>query len=163
LLDEKYCSRNIQIDYKGLLLSNVELLNVIRLYTKEMTEVENQLRVLICDDSVLIRKKLRGALEKCRCKDILEAENGNQAVEIVKAENPDLVFMDIVMPDKDGIEALEEIMKINPKVKVVMASSAGTKEHLKKALENGAYDFIQKPISLEATTNIIEKVLKEGF
>lgn len=124
--------------------------------------MENHLRVLICDDSVLIRKKLRGTLEKCKCKEIYEAENGNMAVELAKSKNPDLILMDIVMPEKDGIEALEEIMEMNPNVKVVMASSAGTKDHLKKALEKGAYDFIQKPISLEAITSLIEKILKEG-
>lgn len=121
-----------------------------------------QLRVLICDDSVLIRKKLRSTLEKCKCEEIYEAENGNVAIELAKEKNPDLILMDIVMPDKDGIEALEEIMTHNPNAKVVMASSAGTKDHLKKALEKGAYDFIQKPISLEAITNVIEKILKEG-
>lgn len=121
-----------------------------------------QLRVLICDDSVLIRKKLRSTLEKCKCEEIYEAENGNIAVELAKEKNPDLILMDIVMPEKDGIEALEEIMNQNPNAKVVMASSAGTKEHLKKALEKGAYDFIQKPISLEAITNLVEKILKEG-
>lgn len=123
--------------------------------------MENNLSVLICDDSILIRKKLKGTLEKCKCKEIFEAENGNVAVELVKENHIDLIFMDIVMPDKDGIEALKEIKEINPNAKVVMASSAGTKEHLKKALENGAYDFIQKPISLEAVTYLIEKVLKE--
>lgn len=122
----------------------------------------NQLRVLICDDSVLIRKKLRSTLEKCRCEEIYEAENGNVAVDVAKEKNPDLILMDIVMPDKDGMEALEEIMMDNPNAKVVMASSAGTKEHLKKSLEKGAYDFIQKPISLEAITKLIEKILKEG-
>lgn len=123
--------------------------------------MENNLKVLICDDSKLIRKKLRDTLEKCKCKEIIEAENGDVAVELVKANNPDLIFMDIVMPGKDGIETLTEIMEMNPKVKVVMASSAGTKEHLKKALKNGAYDFIQKPISLEAITKLIERILKE--
>lgn len=126
-----------------------------------MISVENNLKVLICDDSMLIRKKLRSILEKCKCKEIYEAQNGKIAVEMVNEIAPDLVFMDIVMPDKDGIEALEEIMKINPKTKVVMASSAGTQEHLKKALEKGAYDFIQKPVTIEAVTYIVEKVLKE--
>lgn len=124
--------------------------------------MENNLKVLICDDSVLIRKKLRGTLEKCRVSEIFEAENGHVAIEVAKDKNPDLILMDIVMPEKDGIEALEEIMKDNPNAKVVMASSAGTKEHLKLALEKGAYDFIQKPISLEAITNLIEKILKEA-
>lgn len=129
---------------------------------KELVKVENTLKVLICDDSLLIRKKIRGILEKCKCEAIIEAENGNVAVEMVKTHNPDLIFMDIVMPDKDGITALKEIREINPNAKVVMASSAGTNEHLKKALEKGAYDFIQKPVTLGTITNIIEKVLKEG-
>lgn len=120
------------------------------------------LRVLVCDDSLLIRKKFRQTLEKCKCKEIFEAENGVQAVEAVKEHKPDLVFLDIVMPDKDGIEALKEIKEISPNSKVVMASSVGTSKHLKEAIENGAYDFIQKPITLEAVLNIIEKVLQEG-
>ncbi|MGX6445291.1 response regulator [Neobacillus sp. K501] len=124
--------------------------------------MENNLKVLICDDSLLIRKKLRETLEKCDCKEIFEAENGIAAVAVAKESKPDLVFMDIIMPDKDGIEALIEIKEINPNAKVVMASSVGTKEHLKKALENGAYDFIQKPLSPEAITHLIEKVLREG-
>ncbi|MGJ7911619.1 response regulator [Neobacillus sp. LXY-1] len=124
--------------------------------------MENNLKVLVCDDSALIRKKLRGMLEKCKCKEIIEAENGNVAIESVKHNQPDLIFMDIVMPDKDGIEALTEIKEISPTSKVVMASSVGTKEHLKKALENGAYDFIQKPISLDSIVNLLEKIIKEG-
>lgn len=126
-----------------------------------MVNVGNNLRVLICDDSILIRKKLRNVLEKCKCKEIYEAENGALAVEFVEANNPDLVFLDIVMPEKNGIEALKEIKAIHPATKVVMASSAGTNEHLKEALEQGAYDFIQKPISLVAITHLIEKILKE--
>lgn len=123
--------------------------------------MNSSLKVLICDDSVLIRKKLRGMLEKCKCEEILEADNGDAAIDVVKESTPDIVFMDIVMPNKDGIEALKEIMEIHPKAKVIMASSAGTSAHLKDAIKHGAYDFIQKPITLEAVTNVIEKVLKE--
>lgn len=121
----------------------------------------SDLKVLICDDSLLIRKKLRAVLEKCKCEGIFEAENGTIAVELAQEINPDLIFMDIVMPDKDGIESLKEIIHFNPDAKVVMASSVGTSDHLKAALENGAYDFIQKPISLESVALIIEKVMKE--
>ena len=124
--------------------------------------MENNLRVLICDDSLLIRKKLRDVLVICKCAEIYEAENGNIAVELVKVHNPDVIFMDIVMPEKDGIEALKEIKTVNPNAKVVMASSVGTNELLKKALENGAYDFIQKLINLESVMNLFEKVLKEA-
>lgn len=124
--------------------------------------MENTLKVLICDDSILIRKKLRDILEKCKCNEIYEAENGEVAVELAKELNPDLIFMDIVMPVKGGIDALKDIKEYNKDSKVIMASSAGTNSHLKQALESGAYDFIQKPISFETVTNLIEKVLREG-
>ncbi|RUL50769.1 MULTISPECIES: response regulator [Lysinibacillus] len=123
--------------------------------------MKKNLKVLICDDSILIRKKLRSVLEKCKIEEIFEAENGAIAVEQAKELNPDLIFMDIVMPDKDGIEALKEIKTFNTDVKIVMASSAGTSDHLKEALSNGAYDFIQKPVSFESVTLLIEKILKE--
>ena len=123
--------------------------------------MQNNLTVLLCDDSALIRKKLRSILEKCGCKEIFEAENGVEAVEQAKTYTPDVIFLDIVMPDKDGIEALKEIKEFKQDVKVVMASSVGTSNLLKEALENGAYDFIQKPITLEMVVNIIEKILKE--
>ncbi len=122
----------------------------------------NKLKVLVCDDSVLIRKKVIAMLEKCKCEEIYEAKNGNVAVEQVKVHEPDLILMDIVMPEKDGIEALKEIMKIKPEAKVVMVSSVGTSDLLKQSLSSGAYDFIQKPISLNAITDLVEKVLKEG-
>ncbi len=123
--------------------------------------MEVNLKILLADDSILIRKKLRSLLEKCNCKTIFEAENGNKAIELVKLEQPDIVFLDIIMPDKDGLEALKEIKEFNPNIKVIMASSAGTQSHLRKAIELGAYDFIQKPVTLEAVTNIIEKIIKE--
>ena len=123
--------------------------------------MQQDLKVLICDDSALIRKKFRKILEVCQCKHIEEAENGVVAIEKTKALKPDLIFMDIVMPEKDGIEALQEIKRDFPEIKVIMASSAGTQSHLKKALEHGAYDFIQKPVTLEAVTSLIEKIITE--
>lgn len=153
---------NFNVNIEGDTSGSVELLTINIFKSRELTNMENNLRVLICDDSLLIRKKLRDTLAKCKFKEIIEAENGNVAVELVKVHNPDLIFMDIVMPGKDGIEVLKEIKSIHPIAKVVMASSVGTSEHLKRALENGAYDFIQKPIKPEAIFNLIEKVLKEG-
>ncbi|WP_096201548.1 response regulator [Bacillus sp. FJAT-45350] len=120
------------------------------------------LKVLVCDDSMLIRKKMKDALAKAGCENIQEAENGQIAVDKCKEDAPHIVFMDIVMPDKDGIKALTEIKEFNSKIKVIMASSAGTQSHLKKAIHLGAYDFIQKPIAQNSIDSIIDKILKEG-
>lgn len=121
--------------------------------------VNNSLKVLICDDSILMRKKLKDSLSTCGCFDIIEAADGQKAVDMYKENEPDLVFMDIVMPVKDGIQAVEEIKSFNKDAKVVMASS-GTKEHLKKAIKAGAYEFIQKPWEQEQITNIVRNLLK---
>lgn len=155
----------IFINNKGNLDEAIELFiyNIFNILKEwKWIIMENNLSVLICDDSILIRKKLRETLEKCDCTEVYEAENGNVAVEVVKAMNPNLILMDIVMPEKDGIEALKEIKEIQPSAKVVMVSSVGTNDLLKSALKNGAYDFIQKPITIEAVQNLLTKVLKEA-
>jgi two-component system chemotaxis response regulator CheY len=121
---------------------------------------ENSLKVLICDDSILMRKKLKDSLASCGCLDIIEATDGEKAVDMYKENNPNLVFMDIVMPIKDGIKAVEEIREFDKKAKVVMASSSGTKEHLRKAIEAGAFEFIQKPWEQEQIAKIINNLLK---
>lgn len=118
--------------------------------------VLSEIRVLICDDSILVRKKMTDLMTKLGCKEIYTATDGENAVEQYKANLPDITFMDIVMPKKTGVEALKEILAVNPKAKVVVASSVGTQGNLKEAIEAGAYDFLQKPIS-DAD---VEKILK---
>lgn len=117
--------------------------------------IENFLKVLICDDSMLIRKKLKEVLKSCGCNDILEAASGQAAIDIYKKNNPDLVFMDIIMPFKNGIEAVREIIEFDKEAKVVMASSAGTKEHVKEAIKVGAFEFVQKPWEKEQINKIL--------
>ncbi|MFB9328385.1 response regulator [Paenibacillus aurantiacus] len=118
--------------------------------------------IVICDDSVLIRKKLRGLLEELGYDRIHEALDGEQAVAIAREQRPDVVFMDIVMPVKTGIEALREIREALPETKVIMASSVGTQSNLKEAIKLGAYDFVQKPISAEAIKRVMEKATGRG-
>ncbi|HOV28165.1 MAG TPA: response regulator [Pseudobacteroides sp.] len=120
----------------------------------------NSLKVLVCDDSILIRKKLKDFLEECGCS-VLEALDGQKAVDIYKEEKPDLVFMDIVMPVKSGIQATEEIIEFDKNAKVVIASSSGTKTHLKQALEAGAYEFVQKPLDEAQIKDILTNYNKE--
>lgn len=121
----------------------------------------NELKVLICDDSILIRKKMKDVLASVGVGTILEAANGQEAVDQYKANNPHIVFMDIVMPVKTGIEALTEIKRLDPSAKVIMASSVGTQSHLKTAIEAGAFDFIQKPIENEQLIKIINTMTKK--
>lgn len=122
---------------------------------------EKTFKVLICDDSILMRKKLKDSLASLGSFDIIEAANGQSAVDMYKENKPDLVFMDIVMPVKDGIEAVTEIKAFDKDAKVVMASSSGTKEHLRRAIKAGAYDFIQKPWEQEQIAKIVNNVIKK--
>ena len=123
---------------------------------------ENILKILICDDSMLMRKKLKDSLNLCGSFDILEATDGQKAVDTYKENNPNLVFMDIVMPVKDGIQAVSEIKAFDENAKIIMASSSGTKGNLKRAIEAGAFEFIQKPWEQEQIAKIINNFLKEG-
>lgn len=117
-----------------------------------------QFKILLCDDSGLVRKKLSEAIRLCS-EDIkiLEAKDGNMAVDMYKEHRPDLMFLDIVMPEKDGITALEEICRFDENAKVIMASSTGTQLNLKRAIDAGAVDFIQKPWQDEVIKGIIHK------
>lgn len=119
------------------------------------------LKVLVCDDSILMRKKLKESLSLCGCINIIEATDGQKAVDMYKENKPDLVFMDIVMPVKDGIKAVEEIKEFHKGAKVVMASSSGTKEHLRKAIEAGAFEFIQKPWEQQQIEKIINNLCRK--
>lgn len=116
------------------------------------------LKVLICDDSPLVRRQLTKILNNNGIEKIFEASDGEQAVLKYAEIVPDLVFMDIVMPKKTGVEALNNIVSIDKNAKVVMASSVGTQQNLKEAIENGAFDFIQKPVSDDAIVKIINKI-----
>ena len=120
------------------------------------------LKVLVCDDSILMRRKLKQSIELC-CDYVVvvEAKDGQAAVDMYKLHSPDLVFMDIVMPEKSGIEAVKEIKEFDNLARVIMASSTGTQANLRKAIEAGAYEFIQKPWEQASIDNIINKLLSE--
>lgn len=104
------------------------------------------MRILLCDDSMTVRKKMIQQIKGVITCDIMEAKNGLIAVEAYKAHRPDYVFMDIMMPVKDGLTALQEIIDFDPKAQVIMLSSIGTKDNLQQALKAGAVEFIQKPM-----------------
>lgn len=118
----------------------------------------NRPTILVCDDSLLVRKKMKDCLTECGDFNIIEASNGQSSIELFKENNPDLVFLDIVMPDKNGIEALREMIDVKKDAKIIMLSSSGTKNHLKAAMEAGASDFIQKPWEKSQIDHIVNNI-----
>lgn len=109
---------------------------------------------LICDDSILVRKKLRDTLEEMHCQ-VYEAKNGTECVDLFKLHKPDTTFLDIVMPELDGLEALKQIKQYEKNARVIMLSSTGTSAKLLEALKNGATDFIQKPYTKQQIAKAI--------
>lgn len=119
----------------------------------------NELKVLISDDSILSRKKLKDCIMSFGCTEVYEAADGEEAIAQYEANKPDIVFMDIVMPKKDGIESLKGILEIDSNAKVIMASSVGTQSYLKDAIKAGATDFLQKPIDPEQVKKLLQSIL----
>ncbi|UCZ54173.1 response regulator [Bacillus shivajii] len=124
--------------------------------------MQGELSVLVCDDSEIIRKQFIDSLKTIGINNIYEAKDGKEAVIACLKKKPDIVFLDIIMPNMDGIAALKEIHQLHPQTKVIMASSTTGQAHLKKSRLLGAYSFIQKPISESVIRDIIEKVLHEN-
>lgn len=114
--------------------------------------------VMIVDDSLFMRKMLRDILTEEGYQVIAEASDGEEAVARYKESNPDLVTLDIVMPNKTGIEALQEIMDLNPKARVVMCSAIGQESLTTAAQQAGAKAFILKPFNPELVTRTLKEV-----
>lgn len=114
-------------------------------------------KVLICDDSILARKQLKDIVSSSGNPTFIEATDGQDAIDKYKENNPDVVFLDIVMPKKDGNLAIEEIIEYDPNATIIIASSVGTQSQLKCALKAGAKDFIQKPLEKQLVLDVIEK------
>lgn len=119
----------------------------------------NACKILICDDSILVRKQIKDVIATIGTPAILEASDGQSAIDLYKNEQPNLVFLDIVMPKKDGNIAIEEIMAFDKDAIIIIVSSVGTQSQLKCALEAGATDFIQKPFSKEQIIDAIHKYI----
>jgi two-component system chemotaxis response regulator CheY len=120
------------------------------------------LKILITDDSILQRKQLMDIISTLGSPTFVEAKDGQDAIDLYKQEKPDLVFLDIVMPRKDGNAAIREIIKFDPHANIIIASSVGTQSQLKKALQAGAKDFIQKPLDRDQVLAAIGHFLERG-
>jgi two-component system, chemotaxis family, chemotaxis protein CheY len=113
--------------------------------------------VLICDDSILFRKQMKDFFTANNCSSIIEVADGQEAINAYKENKPDIVFLDIIMPIKTGIEAINEIIHYDSNAYIVMFSSVGTHQYLKDAIFAGAHDFLQKPFDASLVETILEK------
>lgn len=115
-------------------------------------------RILIVDDTIFMRVKLKSLLEKWGYEVLGEAVNGLDAVEKFTELRPDVVLMDITMPEMDGIAALKEIKKIDPKAVVVMVSAMGQERSVKEAVLAGARNFVIKPFQDDKIQEVLSKL-----
>ncbi|MCR5754893.1 MAG: response regulator [Acetatifactor sp.] len=115
--------------------------------------------ILICDDAAFMRMMIKDILSKNGYNVAGEAENGMKAVEKYKEVNPDLVLMDITMPEMDGIQALKEIKKADPGALVIMCSAMGQQAMVIESIQAGAKDFIVKPFQAERVLEAVKKVV----
>ncbi len=118
------------------------------------------IKILITDDSILARKQLKDIISTLGTPEFFEATDGEAAIDLYQKNKPDLVFLDIVMPKKDGNAAIQEIIRMDPSATIIIASSVGTQSQLKLALEAGAKDFIQKPLDKEQVLQVVTRFLE---
>lgn len=115
--------------------------------------------VLVCDDAIFMRTMISDILSQAGFEVVGEAESGLQAVEKYRLLKPDLVTMDIVMPDMGGIEAVREICKDDPEAKILMCSAMGQQALVVEAIQAGAKDFVVKPFQPSRVLEAVQRVL----
>lgn len=115
--------------------------------------------VLVCDDAIFMRTMISDILSQAGFEVVGEAESGLQAVEKYRMLKPDLVTMDIVMPDMGGIEAVREICKDDPAAKILMCSAMGQQALVVEAIQAGAKDFVVKPFQPSRVLEAVQRVL----
>ena len=123
------------------------------------------LNILVVDDSLIIRKNIKKYITNLGHSIAGEAKNGRQAIELCKELKPDLITMDITMPDMDGITAVTKIREFDSKVNIIMVTSHGQEEMVVSSLKSGAQGYLLKPINeeklLQAIGNIYAEYLED--
>lgn len=117
-----------------------------------------QLTAVVVDDVAVMRKMLRKILESQNFHVLGEATNGKEAIELCKNTNPNLVTLDITMPELDGLSALKIIKQNSPNVKVVMVSAFGERQNVLEAIKFGAANFIVKPFNAEKVIRVVNSI-----
>ena len=116
-------------------------------------------KIMLVDDAAFMRMMIKDTLSKNGFTNIVEANNGQVAVENYPVEKPDLVIMDITMPVKDGLQALKEIKAQDPAANVIMCSAMGQEAMVVDALKQGARDFIVKPFKTDRIMKTVNSIL----
>lgn len=125
--------------------------------------MKKKLSVLIVDDATFVRAKLKKVVEKMDFAEVVgEASNGDDAVSLYKDLKPDLVTMDLIMPKRDGIQAIEDIMAYDKDAKIIVISAMGQDLSIKEAVEKGAKEYIKKPFKDDEVYAIIERQIKNN-
>ena len=120
--------------------------------------------VLVVDDAIFMRKMLSDILTKEGHKVVREAENAKEAVELYNKLKPDVVTLDIIMPEIDGLDAMKAVRKITEtdrKARIVMVSAMGQQEQVVEAIQAGAKEFIVKPFQPSQVTGAVRRLLRE--
>jgi two-component system, chemotaxis family, chemotaxis protein CheY len=118
--------------------------------------------ILVVDDNIVIRNFLKTILESAGHLVNNNAGDGKQAIDIYVKHKPDLVMLDITMPILNGIEALKRIIEYDPNAKVIMVTALEDKDKIFEAIENGAKQYIVKPINADIVLNKVDKVLNSS-
>ena len=125
------------------------------------TKDKQPIRYLVVDDSIFARKNLARMVDSFGGRMASEAGDGCTAITEYSRTLPDVVLMDIIMPQMEGIEAAEKILRLHPQARVIMVSSVGYQENIIAALQKGARHFVQKPVKPEVLYEVIKYVMRE--
>lgn len=127
-----------------------------------MNRPKASFRFLVVDDSEFARRNLKKILTSVGGEAAGFAVNGRDAIEQYLKLKPDLVFMDITMPEMEGVEAVQSILDRDASAKIVMVSSNGFQEMIKKALDSGAKHFLTKPVEPKKVASVVDFVLEDS-
>jgi two-component system chemotaxis response regulator CheY len=122
---------------------------------------ERMLRMMIVDDSNIIRRRIERSQQNARLQVVGSASNGREAVELFQKTDPDVVTMDLTMPEMDGIQCVERLVELKPEILILVVSALADKATAVEAIEKGANGFLCKPFSDRQLNDALAELLKE--
>jgi two-component system chemotaxis response regulator CheY len=123
---------------------------------------ERMLRMMIVDDSNIIRRRIERSQQNARLQVVGSASNGREAVELFQKTNPDVVTMDLTMPEMDGIQCVERLVSLKPEILILVVSALADKATAVEAIEKGANGFLCKPFSDRQLNDALAELLREA-